>query len=111
LAGKPAPISFTENGTDPGNYDELYDDERAAMRFLTKTIRRHGVPETITINGSEAHAAAIRGYNAAYGTAIIIRQVKYLNNVVEQDHRTVKRITRPMQGFKSFDAAGYAHRD
>jgi transposase-like protein len=38
-------------------------------------------------------------------TAIIIRQVKYLNNVVEQDHRAVKRITRPMLGFKSFDAA------
>jgi putative transposase len=31
--------------------------------------------------------------------------VKYLNNVVEQDHRAIKRITRPMLGFKSFDAA------
>jgi putative transposase len=63
------------------------------------------VPETVTIDGSEANAAAIRGYNAANGTAIIIRQVKYLNNVVEQDHRAVKRVTRPMLGFKSFDAA------
>jgi transposase-like protein len=35
----------------------------------------------------------------------MIRQVKYLNNVVEQDHRGVKRITRPMLGFKAFDAA------
>jgi putative transposase len=34
-------------------------DERAAMRFLTKAIRRHGVPETITIDGNEANAAAI----------------------------------------------------
>jgi putative transposase len=34
-----------------------------------------------------------------------IKQVKYLNNVVEQDHRAVKRITRPMLGFKAFDAA------
>ncbi len=80
-------------------------DERAAMCFLTKAIRRHGVPEKITIDGSEANAAAIRGYNEAHGTAIIIRQVKYLNNVVEQDHRCVKRVTRPMLGFKSFDAA------
>ena len=80
-------------------------DERAAMRFLTKAIRRHGVPETITIDGSEANAAAIRGYNEAHGTAIIIRQVKYLNNIIAQDHRGVKRITRPMLGFKSFDAA------
>lgn len=81
--------------------------ERAAMCFLTKAIRRHGVPETITIDGSEANAAAIRGYNEAHGTAIMIRQVKYLNNLVEQDHRAVKRITRPMLGFKSFDAAQY----
>jgi transposase-like protein len=80
-------------------------DERAARRFLTKAIRRHGVPAKITIDGSEANASAIRSYNEAHGTTIIIRQVKYLNNVVEQDHRAVKRITRPMLGFKSFEAA------
>jgi putative transposase len=80
-------------------------DELAAMRFLTKVIRRHGTPEKITIDGSEANAAAIRRYNEAHGTAIAIRQVKYLNNIIEQDHRTVKRITRPMLGFKSVRAA------
>jgi putative transposase len=79
--------------------------EQAAKRFLTKAIRRHGIPEKITIDGSEANAAAIRGYNEAHGTAIIIRQVKYLNNVVEQDHRAVKRVTRPMLGFKAFETA------
>jgi transposase-like protein len=47
----------------------------------------------------------ISGYNRAHGTAISIRQVKYSNNVVEQDHRGVKRVTRPTLGFKSFDAA------
>jgi putative transposase len=31
--------------------------------------------------------------------------VKYLNNIIEQDHRAVKRVTRPMLGFKAFDAA------
>jgi putative transposase len=80
-------------------------DQEAALRFLTQAIRRHGVPEKITIDGSEANAAAIRAYNKEHGTAIIIRQVKYLNNVVEQDHRGMKRVTRPMLGFKSFDAA------
>ena len=80
-------------------------DEPAAKRFLTKYIRRHGVPVTITIDGSEANASAIRSYNEAHGTTITIRQVKYLNNVVEQDHRSVKRVTRPMLGFKAFDAA------
>jgi putative transposase len=82
-----------------------YRDERAAKRFLTKAIRRHGVPEKITIDGSAANEAAIRSYNEAHGTAIEIRKIKYLNNVVEQDHRAVKRVTRPMLGFKSFEAA------
>src|SRR5215475_13843464 len=77
----------------------------AALRFLTQAIRRHGVPATITIDGSAANEAAIKRYNEAHGTHIIIRQVKYLNNVVEQDHRAVKRVTRPMLGFKSFAAA------
>ena len=80
-------------------------DEQAAKRFLTKAIRRHGVPEKITIDGSAANEAAIKSYNAEHGTAIAIRKVKYLNNIVEQDHRGVKRITRPMLGFKAFDAA------
>src|SRR5215510_10566126 len=80
-------------------------DTEAALRFLKQAIRRHGVPETITIDGSEANEAAIKRYNEAHGTNFIIRQVKYLNNVVEQDHRAVKRVTRPMLGFKSFDAA------
>jgi putative transposase len=82
-----------------------YRDTEAALRFLTQAIRRHGVPEKITIDGSEANEAAIKCYNEAHGTHIIIRQVKYLNNLVEQDHRAVKRVTRPMLGFKSFNAA------
>ncbi len=80
-------------------------DEQAAKRFLTKAIRRHGVPEKITIDGSAANEAAIKSYNAEHGTAIEIRKIKYLNNIVEQDHRGVTRVTRPMLGFKSFAAA------
>jgi putative transposase len=70
-----------------------------------KAIRRHGVPEKITIDGSAANEAPIKSYNAEHGTAIAIRKRKYLNNIVEQDHRDVKRVTRPMWGFKSFEAA------
>jgi putative transposase len=80
-------------------------DQEAALRFLKKAIRRHGVPEKITIDGSAANEAAIKSYNEAQGTAIEIRKIKYLNNIVEQDHRGVKRVTRPMLGFKAFDAA------
>jgi putative transposase len=80
-------------------------DTEAALRFLKKAIRRNGLPEIMTIDGSDANEAASKRYNEEHGTAIAIRQVKYLNNIVEQDHRGVKRITRPMLGFKSFEAA------
>ena len=80
-------------------------DTAAALRFLKKAIRRNGLPEIITIDGSDANEAAIKRYNEEHGMAIAIRQVKYLNNIVEQDHRAVKRVTRPMLGFKSFDTA------
>src|SRR5438132_3063006 len=80
-------------------------DEQAALRFLKKAIRRHSVPEKITIDGSAANEAAIKSYNAEHGTAIDIRKITYLNNIVEQEHRGVQRITRPRLGFKAFDAA------
>jgi len=63
------------------------------------------VPEKITIDGSAANEAAITSYNEAHGTAIVIRKVTYLNNIVEQAQRAVKRVTRPMLGFQSFEAA------
>ncbi|MBG6073785.1 transposase-like protein [Polaromonas sp. CG_9.7] len=43
--------------------------------------------------------------NARGETPVIVRQVKYLNNIVEQDHRAIKRVTRPMLNFKSFRSA------
>src|ERR671923_455829 len=58
-------------------------DKEAALRFLKKAIRRNGLPEIITIDGSDANEAAIKRYNEEHGTAIAIRQVKYLNNIVE----------------------------
>jgi putative transposase len=79
-------------------------EKAAALRFLKKAIRRNGLPETLTIDGSDANEATIKRYNEAHGPAIVIRQVKYLNNIIEQDHRGVKRVTRPMLGVKSFDA-------
>jgi hypothetical protein len=58
----------------------------------------------MTIDGSDANEAAIKNDNEEHGTTIIIRQVKYLHNIVEQNHRAVKRVTRPILGFKSFEA-------
>jgi transposase-like protein len=63
------------------------------------------VPETVTIDKSDANLAALHAVNAERDTPIKIRQVKYLNNIVEQDHRAIKRIIRPMLGFKDFRCA------
>lgn len=80
-------------------------DRATAAAFLRKAIRHHGLPETITIDQSGSNTAAIEQYNRIRHTGIAIRQCKYLNNLVEQDHRAVNRPTRPMLGFKSFGAA------
>ena len=63
------------------------------------------MPETITIDKSGANTAAIAGMRADSGADIQLRQSKYLDNIVEQDHRAIKRIVRPMLGFKSFRCA------
>ncbi|WP_428991319.1 IS6 family transposase [Methylocapsa aurea] len=80
-------------------------DCKAALRFLRKAIGQQGKPEKITIDKSGANTAAIERYNAEHEADIEIRRIKYLNNIVEQDHRAVKRVTRPMLGFKSFRSA------
>jgi putative transposase len=68
-------------------------------------MKASGVPEKVTMDKSGANKAAIDEINASRETPIVVRQVKYLNNIVEQDHRAIKRVTRPMLGFKSFRAA------
>ena len=80
-------------------------DKVVARRFLQKAMAQNGTPETVTINRSGSNLAALHAINAKRETPIKVRQVKYLNNIVEQDHRTIKRITRPMLGFKDFDCA------
>jgi transposase-like protein len=77
----------------------------AARRFLERAIDLNGVPEKITIDKSGANTAAIEGVQADSGADIELRRIKYLNNIVEQDHRAIKRIVRPMMGFKSFWSA------
>ena len=78
---------------------------KAAKQFLIKAIGSSGLPEKITIDKSGANKAAIEEYIRENGTSIEIRQIKYLNNIVEQDNRGIKRITKHMLSFKSFHAA------
>lgn len=82
-------------------------DAAAALRFFRKAIRHHGEPEVVTIDKSGANTAALTTFNADRPDeeSITIRQNKYLNNLVEQDHRNIKRRIRLMTGFKSFRRA------
>ena len=80
-------------------------DKAAAKRYFEKSIAQNGEPETVTIDKSGANLAALEALNAERETSIKIRQTKYLNNVIEQDHRAIKRRTRPMLGFKNFRCA------
>ena len=80
-------------------------DKAAALRFFDKAMQTNDVPEKVTMDKSGANKAAIDEINARGETPIIVRQIKYLNNIARQDHRAVKRVTRPMLNFKSFRAA------
>ena len=86
----------------------------AAKRFLRKALKRHGRPERIVIDGSQTNREAILSCDAESRLQdrsrrrlkpIRIRQSRYLNNRIEQDHRAVKRRVRSMLGFKSADSA------
>jgi putative transposase len=77
----------------------------AALRFLRKAFGQHGVPTKITIDKSGANTAVIESYNTDHKAGTEIRQFKYLNNLIEQDHRGVKLRIGPMLGFKRFETA------
>jgi putative transposase len=61
----------------------------AALRFLERAIDLHGVPAKIIVDKSGANTAAIVSVQADISLSIELRQSKYLNNVVEQNHRAV----------------------
>jgi transposase-like protein len=86
----------------------------AATQFLRKALKRHGRPERIVIDGSQTNREAILSCDTADQLQnrsqrdlkpIRIRQSAYLNNRIEQEHRTIKRRVRPMMGFKSTRSA------
>ena len=64
-------------------------DKAAAKRFFEKAMRHNGDPEKVTMDKSGANKAAIDGINQDRELPIVVRQIKYLNNIVEQDHRVL----------------------
>ncbi|MDK2127007.1 IS6 family transposase [Parachitinimonas caeni] len=86
----------------------LYDkrDHAAALSCFQQAIDQHGHPEGVAIDKSGSNQSALIALNAEDAPTIQIRQNKYLNNLIEQDYRAIKRRTQPMLGFK--DAASAA---
>jgi putative transposase len=85
-------------------------DEAAASAFFARTIENNGWPEKVVIDKSGANLAGLQNINwllllQGWFWLIEILQVKYLNNMIEQNHRLIKKLTRPMKGFKSFQSA------
>jgi putative transposase len=85
-------------------------DAKAARCFFRQAIDTNDVPDKVVIDKSGTNLAGLLWTNvmlkfANGGKLIKILQVKYLNNIVEQDHRFIKKLTRPMMGFKSFHSA------
>ncbi|WP_240430420.1 IS6 family transposase [Serratia marcescens] len=79
-------------------------DAAAALRFFRKAIRHHCEPEVVTIDKSGANTAALATLNIDKPDeeAITVRQSKYLNNLIAQHHRNIKRRLRLILRFKSF---------
>jgi putative transposase len=79
----------------------------SAQKFLNKAIGNNGKPRIINIDKSGANTAGIKTWNKRSFTKVKvkIRRVKYLNNIVEQDHRSIKRRIVITTGFKEFESA------
>lgn len=85
-------------------------DQSAALRFFRQSIKTNGVPYRVVIDKSGSNLAGLKGINLGLKFSrthrqIEILRVKYLNNIMEQDHRFIKKITKPMMGFKAFHSA------
>jgi transposase-like protein len=82
-------------------------DMAAAQRFFSRATKQYGAPKVITLDGYAASHRAVAKLKEI-GTLprqVRIRSSKYLNNVIEQDHRRIKQRLRPMLGFKRFETA------
>jgi putative transposase len=72
----------------------------AARHYFEKSTEQNRKSETVTIDKSSSNLAALQALSARRETPIRIRQRKYLNNIVEQEHRAIRRRTRLTLGFK-----------
>ena len=85
-------------------------DVGAAKRFFSKAMKNNGAPRVITLDAYAASHRAVAEMKSArtMPRRVGVRSNKYLNNVIEQDHRRIKHRIGPMLGFKRFDTAAMA---
>ena len=105
--------------------DETYIKVKGVWKYLYRAVDKHrktvdflltakrdmamganGDSDKVAMDKSGANNAAIDAINAGRDVQILVHQVKYLNNIVEQDNRAIERVTRPMLNSKSFRSAG-----
>lgn len=81
--------------------------KKAALKFFRNSMLSCGKPTTVNIDKSGSNTSALNAINKSLDKSekIVIRQNKYLNNIIEQDHRFIKRITRATLGFKAEHSA------
>ncbi|MCY0855005.1 IS6 family transposase [Cupriavidus sp. D39] len=75
-------------------------DKAAARRFFERAVDHNGEPDSVTIDGSAANLAALHDLNANRETPIVIRQAKYLNNIVEVRHEVAYRSCSPFSPYR-----------
>ncbi|EOP48830.1 transposase [Bacillus cereus VDM053] len=84
-------------------------DQKTAKRFFKKALRSFHVsqPRVMTVDKNPAYPIAIEQLKKekSIPDGMQLRQQKYLNNIVEQDHRFIKKRIHSMLGFKCFDTA------
>jgi len=84
-------------------------DTEAAQRFFRKVFaaRENPTPRVVNVDKNRAYPSAIEALKAEGNLPrrVRLRQCKYLNNIVEQDHRTVKKRVWLAKGYGSFESA------
>jgi transposase-like protein len=82
-------------------------DQAAAVRFFKKAVGNNEAPEKITLDGSRASHQAVAELKAegVLPAQTLVRTNKYLNNMIEQDHRKAPQRCYPILGFKTFGNA------
>ena len=105
-------IPVSSGGSEGNTLDFMLSAKRngkAAVRFCRKVLgaKHTHTPKVITVDKNVAYPVAMDELkeDKTLKAETELRQRKSLNNIIEQDHRNVKRIVKPMMGFQSFNTA------